>query len=179
MASFLLAIAHAQQGDRHQALVHIRRATIGYGEYLEEAIRNESLALRVQLEAEDGNYKEAICVHEVLLKRNPAGSAAASKLIEKIKAGLNNPAPVAVAAELSANPASDIPPNWWHPLLQSKFHFDQIQGEAKSFRLVCDTTVLETAVDPEMQWTVPEAAGECTLRVQGSPGTKFRLIEEW
>lgn len=179
MASFLFAVAHAQQGNGHQALVHIRRATIAVGDYLEKEIRTDAFALRVQLEAEDGNFKDAICAHEMLLKVNPAGNAAAAKLIEKIVAGLNNPAPLAVEAELSANAASDVPPNWWHPLLRSRFHFDQIQGEAKSFRLVCVATVLEAAVDPEMEWTVPEAAGECSLRVEGTPGTKFRLIEEW
>lgn len=179
MASFLLALAHAQLGDRHQALVHIRRATIAEGEFLEKNLQTDAFALKIQLETEDGNFKEAICAHQTLLKVNPSGDAAAAKLVDKIKAGLDNPAPLAVPAELSANAASDIPPNWWHPLLRSRFHFDQIQGEAKSFRLVCVATVLEAAVDPEMEWTVPEAAGDCSLRVQGTAGTTFRLIEEW
>ena len=179
MGSLGFAIAHAQLNEGYQALLHVRRATINGGEYLEKTVRTPAFALRVQLETRDGNYKAAICANKEMLEADPKGDTDAAKTVEQINAGLSNPAPLAIPAILSRNPAVDEPARWWHPMLRSKFHLDQIQGEVKSFRLVCVGTVFEAEVDPEMEWNVPASAGECTLRVEGAPGATFRLIEEW
>jgi TonB family protein len=179
MASFALAVAHGQLKDWRAALFHIRRATIGEGAFLEAAVKANALALQVQLETDDGNYKGATCAYQLLLKANPAGDPEAAKIVAQIEAVLKNPAPVAVQGRLAANPAVKGPAVWTHPLLRAKFHFAQIQGEAKSFRLVCTGTVFQAAIDAETEWNVPTAAGECTLRVEGAPGTQFHLMETW
>jgi TonB family protein len=179
MASFALAVAHGQLKDWRAALFHIRRATVGEGGFLEPAVKANALALQVQLETDDGNYKDAICAYKLLLKANPAGDPEAAKIIGQIEAVLKNPAPVAVQGRLAANPAVEGPAVWTHPLLRAKFHFAQIQGDAKSFRLVCTGTVFEAAIDAETEWSVPTAAGECTLRVEGAPGAAFHLVETW
>ena len=179
MASFALAVAHGQLKDWRAALFHIRRATVGEGEFLEPAVKPNALALQVQLETDDGNYKGATCAHKLLLKANPAGDPEAAKIMAQIEAALKSPAPIAVQGRLAQNPAVEGPATWTHRLLRAKFHFAQIQGEAKSFRLICTGTVFDAAVDAETEWSVPTAAGECTLRVEGAPGAQFHLVEEW
>jgi hypothetical protein len=78
-----------------------------------------------------------------------------------------------------ANPTSEIPPAWTHVMTRPKFSFAAAGGEVKSFRLVCSRTVLEAAMDLEMQWTIPPDAGGCELFVFGAPNATFQLIEEW
>jgi len=179
MASFALAVAHGQLKDWRAALFHIRRATVGEAGFLEPAVKANALALQVQLETDDGNYKGATCAYKQLLKASPAGDPDAAKIMAQIEAVLKSPAPVAVQGRLAANPAVEGPAVWTHPLLRAKFHFAQIQGEAKSFRLICTGTVFEAAIDAETEWNVPNAAGDCTLRVEGAPGAAFHLVENW
>jgi hypothetical protein len=179
MASFSLAVAHAQMKNWRTALFHIRHATVFDNTLLEPAVRPSALALRVALEVDDGNYKDAVCVHRDLIEAMPAGDPAAAKIMAQVDAALKNPAPLAVQGRLAANPEIEGPASWMHPLLRAKFHFAQIQGEAKSFRLICTGTVFDAAVDAETEWNVPTAAGECTLRVEGAPGAQFHLVEEW
>ena len=63
-------------------------------------------------------------------------------------------------------------------MLRSKFSFSAVKGNAKGFRLRCTSTILDSPVSEETQWTVPPDAGTCTLFVYGDPGTTFQLIEE-
>lgn len=177
--SFVLALAHSSLKEFDRALYHIGHATINEAGYLEKTLKVPAFALEVQLEAQNGGYKSAICADRSLKKINPAGDPNANKIVARINAALDNPAPLAIPAKLATNPAAEGPARWSHSLLRSKFHFDQIQGDVKSFRLVCVGAVLEAAMDPEMEWTVPSDAGDCSLRVFGAPGTTFRLIEEW
>lgn len=179
MASFALAVAHGQLKDWRAALFHIRRATVSEGAFLEPAVKVNALALQVQLETDDGNYRGATCAHKLLLKAQPAGDPDAAKIMAKIEAVLKNPAPLAIQGRLASNPAVEGPATWTHPLLRAKFYFAEIKGEAKSFRLVCTGTVFESAIDAETEWSVPTAAGECTLRVEGAPGAQFHLVEGW
>lgn len=179
MASFALAVTNAQLKNWRAALLHIRHATIFDNDLLEPSVRPAALALRVQLEVDDGNYKSAVCAYKDLLKASPQGDPTAAKIVAQVDAALKNPAPLAIQGRLETNPAVEGPATWSHPLLRARFHFENIQGDAKSFRLVCTGTVFEAAIDSEIEWNVPDAAGECTLRVEGAPGAQFHLIEEW
>jgi len=142
-------------------------------------VRKPALAIQVGLETDNGSYKGAICAYKVLLKVDPAGDEHAAGTIKKIETALANPIALAVPGRIWANPALEGPAFWSHALLRARFHFAEIKGDLKSFRLTCTGATFEAAVDLEMEWNVPAAAGECTVRVEGSPGSTFQLVEEW
>lgn len=182
MGSFVLALAYSKKNDWPRALFHIRHAVIEDSQYLEPIAKKAALALQVELEARNGNLEESICAFQDLEKADPeaarpGGPAAAT--VARINEALTAPGPIAIDARLAKHPLIDAPAVWRHQLLRSKFSFDRINGEVKSFRLVCVGTTHEAPVEADMRWDVPAKAGACILRVDGAPGATFRLIEEW
>lgn len=181
MGSFLLGVSYANKNDRPRALFHMRHAVIEDGDYLENLSRPRAFALLVELEARNGNLNESLCAFEDLRKIDAAAAgpeSAAAKMAARINETLTAPGPIAIEAQLAKHPLVDAPAVWRHQLLRSKFSFDQIKGDVKSFRLTCVGTTHEALVEADMRWDVPTKAGACILRVDGASGATFRLIEE-
>lgn len=182
MGSFVLGLAYSKKGDWPRALFHIRHAVIQDAEYLERPAKKASFALLVELEARNGNLEESICAFQDLKKADPEAARPGGPLantVANIESALAAPGPIAIDARLAKHPLIDAPAVWRHQLLRSKFSFDQIAGEVKSFRLVCVGTTHEAPVEADIRWDVPAKAGACIIRVDGAPGATFRLIEEW
>jgi hypothetical protein len=180
MGSYLMALAlgSANAGNWHQALTHIRHALINNGTFLEPSVKPAAIDLDVLLEAQDGNYQEAFCTYR---RERAVGTLLAPQTVqlgEKLAALLGGPAPLVIPAEIAADPRPGMPTQWVHPMVRHKFAFSAIKGNAKSFRLLCLGSVLDSPINEETQWTVPPNAGPCRLFVSADPGTTFQLIEE-
>jgi TonB family protein len=183
MLSYLLAIAHWSVGEAPRALQYIRHATIEDSNYLELKARPAARRQQLVLEAKDSNFEFVVCQGPLALKgagedSEIAGEAA--RIVASVKAALADPAPLAIEGTLAANPwLPQSQAKWEHPLLRRKFAFDSIKGAVSNLRLTCTTQIVESPVNETSQWSVPDSAGRCVLRVFGEPGATFRLIEEW
>ncbi|MGH8672825.1 MAG: tetratricopeptide repeat protein, partial [Burkholderiales bacterium] len=181
MGSYALALAYAQKKDWPRALFHIRHAVISDQKYLIDEMRVPALAAQVELESRNGNFTEALCAFDKLHPIDPdsaRGASPAAKAAAQLEAALADKAPLVINAELAVHPLIDAPAVWRHRLLRSKFSFSEVKGEVKSFALSCIGNTLTAAVNTVMQWTVPEKAGACILRVDGEPGATFKLVEK-
>ncbi len=176
MSSYLLAVAYAKKEDWENARYHIEHAFSEDGDYLNKALKPDAIELLVKLRAQATDLGGAFCG---LNRVDAQGRAALAPLEAEIRARLLSDAPLVSDGKLIKHPLTDQPGTWRRQLLRRKFSFANVSGEAKSFRLACIAASFEHAIDPEMQWTVPEQAGSCVIRVSGAPGATFKFIEEW
>lgn len=176
MSSYLLAVAYAKKEDWESARYHIEHAVSEDGAFLNKSLKPEAMALLIKLRAQATDLGGALCgFHTVSAEQR----AAMASLEADIRARLVSEGPLVSDGKLLKHPIADQPGAWRRQLLRRKFSFANVSGEAKSFRLACVAAGLEGPIDPEMQWTVPEQAGSCVIRVFGTPGATFKLVEEW
>lgn len=179
MLSYALATAYWSLNDGPRALQYIRHALIEGGQFLDPKARPAARRLHLILEAKDSNFEFVACW------KPPAGDAGdddsgdVARIKAQVAAALANPQPLALEGTLATNPWVEGPAYWEHPLLRRKFAFDSLKGAVRNLRLTCQTLTLDGEINETSQWSVPDSAGNCVLRVFGDPGATFRLIEEW
>ncbi|MFM9862829.1 MAG: TonB family protein [Micropepsaceae bacterium] len=176
MSSYLLAIAYAKTGDWENARANIEHALGENGRYLNASMQPEAMELLVKARAQASDLAGAYCAFH---RASPDKRAALAPLKAEIETRLLSDDPLVSNGKLIKHPLADQPGMWRRQLVRQKFSFANVSGEVKSFRLSCIAAGIEHAVDPEMQWTVPEKAGTCVIRVFGTPGATFKLVEEW
>lgn len=183
MISFALAYAYALSNKPELALPQIRHAMIDDGRFLEKRIANPAKRLRIRLEAKTGNQRYVACAPSLADTDDFDPTGADRKDITRIVASttafLKSAAPYVQAAEIPKPDSDDDPGMWEHELLRRKFSFASITGSLTKFRATCVVHLVEDEVKLANQWSTPEFAGPCTLRVWGEPGTTFKLVEEW
>jgi TonB family protein len=182
MGSHVAGIAYAKKGDLANALFHMRHAVIEDLEYLEQEMRPTALSLQAELELRLGNMDEGFRAFERLRQLDPKRTQPdepLAKLVKRVKDGLSAPGPISIAGRLAKHPLVDAPAVWRHRLLRPSFTFQGIQGDVKTFALVCTNAKHDAAVDDETRWDIPAKAGPCVLRVDGAPGGAFNVVQEW
>lgn len=55
------------------------------------------------------------------------------------------------------------------------FYLSDINGTVRSIVAECDTRRIELEFDPDTDYGLPDALGDCTIFVEGDPGTTFTL----
>jgi TonB family protein len=176
LGSYLLAFAYTQKRDWENARYHAEHATVEEGKYLDDGTKAAAREMVVKLRAQTGDLAGALCA---LNDVAPAARPPLAALEAEMRARLASDAPLVSDGKILKHPLADQPGTWRRKLIRRTFSFANIGGEVKSFRLACVTTDLDAVVDAEMQWTVPEQAGSCFIRVSGAPGATFKFVEEW
>lgn len=183
MISFALAYAYALSNKPELALPQIRHAMIDDGRFLEKRIANPAKRLRIRLEAKAGNQRYVACAPPLADTDDFDPTGTDRKDVTRIVTGttalLKSAAPYVQTAQIPKPDSDDDPGMWEHELLRRKFSFASITGSLTKFRATCVVHLVEDEVKPANQWSTPEFAGPCTLRVWGEPGTTFKLVEEW
>ncbi len=183
MISFALAYAYSLSNNPQKALPYIRHAMIEDGRYLEKRIANPAKRLRVRLEAVAGNPRYVACAPALAETDDfdPTGADRKdlTRIIASTTALLKSTAPYVRAARISEPAKEGAPGIWEYDLIRKKFSFASIAGTLTKFRVNCVVHLVEDDVKLANQWSTPEFAGPCTLRVWGEPGTTFKLVEEW
>jgi TonB family protein len=181
--SFALAYAYQQSNEPHKALPHIRHAMIEDGRFLEKRIANPAKRLRIRLEARAGNLRYVACAPQLADTDDFDPKGADRKDLSRIVAStttlLKSTSPLVKAAKIEPPADEDDPGMWEHDLIRRKFSFAAVTGELTKFRANCIVHLVEDEVKIAQQWSTPEFSGPCTLRVWGTPGTTFKLVEEW
>lgn len=174
MGSYLLALAYAQKQDWESARYHAEHATFEE-QFLDPATLAAAKDLVVKLRARTGDLAGALCA---LRHLTPAARQPLAALEAEARTRLASDAPLISDAKLIRVPLTDQPGTWRRKLARRKFSFANVTGQAASFRLACVATSLDAPVDMETEWTVPEQAGSCIIRVTGTPGTTFKFVED-
>ncbi len=181
--SFALAYAYNQSNEPQKALPHIRHAMIEDGKYLEKRIFNPAKRLRIRLESRVGNLRYVACAPALAdtddFDPNGADRKDLMRIIASTTTLLKSTSPLVKAAKIDQPDDEDKPGMWEHDLIRRKFSFAAITGELTKFRASCVVHLVEDEVKLAQQWSTPEFSGPCTLRVWGTPGTTFKLVEEW
>jgi TonB family protein len=183
MISFALAYAYNQAGNPQRALPHIRHAMIEEGRFLEKRIANPAKRLRVRLEWLAGNTRFVACAPQLAptddFDPNGVDRKEVERLVANAAATLKSTAPLVQAAKVPPARSDDDYAVWEHDLARRKFSFAGVAGNLARFRVNCVVHLIEDEAKPLTQFTIPEGAGPCMLRVFGESGATFKLIEEW
>ena len=67
--------------------------------------------------------------------------------------------------------------DWVHPLTSRTFTLGSVTGRIRDLRVQCNKTQHKLRYEEDVEWTVPNAWGECTLRVRATRETTFALYE--
>jgi hypothetical protein len=66
---------------------------------------------------------------------------------------------------------------WSHPLGARAFTIAGVNGRIRDLLVACDAAEARLEYQAEVDWTIPEAWGACTLRVSAKRGTTFAVLE--
>jgi hypothetical protein len=66
---------------------------------------------------------------------------------------------------------------WNHPLTSHTFTIDSVTGRIRDMRVQCGKLDKKLEYKEEVDWTLPDSWGDCTLAVSAKRGTTFALYE--
>src|SRR5262249_10356866 len=66
---------------------------------------------------------------------------------------------------------------WNVHLFRRGFRAEVISGHISDVKLKCTRGFVTFKFDPELQYTVQDKYGDCTLSLEGTPETRLRLIQ--
>ena len=66
---------------------------------------------------------------------------------------------------------------WRHPLTARTFTIAGVGGRIRDVRVECEATEAELEYQADVDWTIPQAWGACTVQVSAKRGTTFALYE--
>jgi TonB family protein len=128
----------------------------------------EELRLQIKLR----NYSGAVATWDRLrkLEMDPATAAKISAMMDQI-------------ARLSSdNTEYDVPGSmpdglWVFPLYKRNFRVGVTEGHVSDVKLRCGKGFVRFAFDQTRKYTVEPKYGECTIELDGTPGTKINLTQ--
>jgi len=66
---------------------------------------------------------------------------------------------------------------WYLHLFKRHFRAVVSEGYIAQVKLRCDKGYVTFAFDPTLQYHVPDKDGDCSIELEGAPGTRFKLIQ--
>jgi len=66
---------------------------------------------------------------------------------------------------------------WTQPLTARTFAFGPVSGHIRNMRVECENGEHKLELQDDVEWTIPEAWGACTLTVAAKRETTFAFIE--
>jgi len=171
LAQTQAALLHLATSNVHDAYDAIRRATDPEVVTLQESELGDALQVRFAIEADLGHYERALETFDRLAAiRPPADDDPLKKSADAVRAALESDAAIPVKGRVARAP-------WSHVPTRRTFGFTDVQGTIRGLQLECNRrkTALEYAADVE--WSIPQSWGACTLFVEARRDTSFTLVE--
>jgi TonB family protein len=160
--------------DTEQQLRSLRYATSDIT-YLSPETRLGALATMFKLELLRTHYAAALEIDN-RVKKLKNGSALAKAFAPSVSQVLQlKSSPDALARNGRIADAAPFP--WEHKLLRNAFGIDEVTGAIKTVDLRCKAQARRLEWAADRSWKIPPAWGECSVYVEGAPGTQFRLVE--
>lgn len=166
---------HARRwGTQAQQLEAIQRAIAEErnAKYLPKATFAAGLEVLLDLQIKRRDFAGALHTWNKLQAQADAPTLARWETpIAKIKALRDDKSPYAVAGDFGDSTS------WYLHLFRRTFQIAVESGRVAEIKLRCDTSFVFFKHDPEIQYTVADKYGRCSMELIGDPGTKFNLVQ--
>ena len=166
------AIIQINARSLNSALLRLRMATDPRVPMLSGTELKPALELRMRLEAELGRVGDALESHARLARGlGPDGMGAElTAMAEQLRAK-------AASNELIEVRGRIVSDRWRIEPSRRFFFIDVPQGTLRSVVAECDTRRIELAFNPDDDYGLPDALGNCTIFVHGDRNTDFSFVE--
>jgi hypothetical protein len=67
--------------------------------------------------------------------------------------------------------------SWFLHLFKRHFKAAVSDGFISQVKLRCDKRYVYFTFDPQLQYQIPGGYGNCSIQLEGAPGTKFKLVQ--
>jgi TonB family protein len=161
-------------GDESQQLEGLRRAIAEANEpyYLPPDVYWSTLLTRMKLELQTQRYAEALATWKHLQKSPIERSAKAplEAIVEKLQKLRSDDSAYEVTGLIADT-------DWHLHLFKRHFRAEVVEGHISQVKLRCDRHYRFFTFDPTLQYEVSSKDGECSIELEGAPGTRFKLIQ--
>ena len=166
------AVIHYEAKDPHSALAAMRRATDPRVPMLGGTELFPAVQLRLQLENDLGRIDDALETYGRLAKGlGPrASDAVFAQLGAELRMKSSDDEFLAISGRLDGGS--------WRIDADRRYFFlsDVENGSVNTIVAECDTRRIELPFDPDDNYGLPDGFGNCTLFVEGAPGTTFYFV---
>jgi len=168
-------------GDDKATLRHVERALIIADVVAKKEIYFSLLRQGIVDNAKANNFQTSLKHYDSLLEvdKNLAPDDSIHNFVQRIRQVLGGDSHIVFEGKIPVSCKNCEGPDghWWHVLNRNRFSIDQVVGQLKDIKIVCQYSAVTVLYKAEMAWTVNRDAGECSITVRGERGTAFRLNE--
>ena len=93
-----------------------------------------------------------------------------------VRSQLTPQAEYTMQAEIAA-PVYGTTASWKSRLLRKDISISEVEGQIDSIWMMCENGRWAAPYPEKTAWQIPPGLGDCSVRVQGSQGTSFKLNE--
>lgn len=171
LAHMLVALVNTTVPDMHTAYDAIRRATDSNAVVLPPEELVQALGYRFAIEVQLGRAVDALDTFarraELIAPGESDPLAAQASAIEE---ALKGDGAIAVKGYVGRDP-------WRHTPSRRTFTLVDVDGDVREIEVECDRRKAVLEYMPDVDWTLPESWGRCTLFVAAKRNTTFSLYE--
>jgi len=171
LASYVYA---SKWGDVSQQIDGLRRATTPGDSsshyYLSSAELTSALFVLIKLEVKAKEYAEATDDWQRLQKIDKATAAQLDPVFDQLEKIRTDHTAYEVNGLITEG-------QWFLHMFKQHFRADVSEGFISQVKLRCDKRYVFFAFDPKLQYQIDNKTGKCGIELDGSPGTRFKLIQ--
>jgi TonB family protein len=172
LSNMQLAIIELQQENYHAAYEAVRRATPLEVTQLYPDELLLALSYRFAIEVQLGLAAEALDTFERLNELEPVPADDPTRQqINALREAINSGAILPIQARVGSGDA------WTYTPMRRTFAVGDVDGSLEEVGIECNRRTAVLPFQEDVEWTVPESWGECTLAFQGRRGTTFVFFE--
>jgi TonB family protein len=161
-------------GDESQQLEGLRRAIAeeDVAHYLPKDLFQSALLARMQLEMNAHQYAEVLTTWKRLQKSgvDKDRESRLRHVIDQLQKLRSDDSAYEVAGWMPEG-------RWFLHLFKRHFQAEVSEGFISQAKLRCDKRYVSFAFDPKLQYQVASAYGNCSVELEGAPGTRFKLVQ--
>jgi tetratricopeptide (TPR) repeat protein len=173
LGNMQLAILAMRTENIHEALQHIIRATLPEVNQLTDEEMDIALQYRFNIEVSLGRYMDALDTYE---RRAALTDISESELMQKQREQILQSLDEGLALN-SRGKILDQGTGWFFIPSKRTFSIADVEGRLDTIVAVCNRRIIPLAYQPEVEWSLPQSWGECSLTVNGLRNTTFTLFE--
>ena len=159
--------------DMHVAYQAIKRATHTEVEQLTRGELAVALQYRFIIETNLGRYLDALDTYQRLnsMEDFPVVDSIQEQA-RTIEAALGDTFTLTLKAKIAEDEAQ-----WFHIPGSRAFSISDVEGELTALDIACQRNVATLEYQQDVEWSLPDSWGDCSILVKGDESTTFTFIE--
>lgn len=173
LGNIQLAIIEMRREDMHTAHQAITRATIAEVTQLTNEELDVALQYRFNIEVQLGRYMDALDTYD---RRAALGMMADDDIMHEQSSQIRD----AIDQGFTLNAQGKIldrGEGWFFVPTRRTFAIANVEGDVDSIDVVCNRRIISLEYQADVEWSLPESWGDCSLTVQGNRNTTFTFYE--